>query len=62
MPSFAFLLIAVGVILVGLLGIGVFMLASRSRQPDSVDEFRTSLDALSNFGGAEARGRRKVRR
>lgn len=61
MQSIAFLLIAVGVILLGLLGIGLWMLASRSRQPDSVDEFRNSLDALSNFGGSHRSGRR-VRR
>lgn len=61
MQSIAFLLIAVGVILLGLLGIGLWMLASRSRQPDSVDEFRNSLDALSNFGGSGRSGRR-VRR
>ena len=60
MPSVAFLLIAVAVILVGLIGIGLWMLATRARQPDSVDQFRSSLDALSGFGGTRSR-RRGVR-
>lgn len=63
MQSAAFLLVAVGVMALGLIGIGIWKFVTRPREQDSVAQFQSSLDALSTFGGADHdRGRRRAKR
>ena len=60
-----FLLIAVGIVLLGLLGIGVYQLMNRPRHDAGIHEFKVARDALANFhhrdGKAAASGRRRRR-
>lgn len=49
MHNIFFLLIAVGIVLLGLLGIGVYQLMNRPRHDAGIHEFKTARDALAHF-------------
>ncbi|MCP3936246.1 MAG: hypothetical protein GY708_12845 [Actinomycetia bacterium] len=49
MHNVFFLLIALGIVLVGLLGIGVYKLINRPRSDEGIHEFRSARETLALF-------------
>ncbi len=49
MHNVFFLLIAVGIVLVGILGIGIYQLMNRPRSDEGIHEFRSARDTLALF-------------